>query len=90
MMYSLIWPVVGALIGWLACVELGVTGPRHRVINVLAGAGGASFAGLALSISSERAVVVPAEFSVGVLLGAGFGAVVVLALVNLVRLMRMP
>ena len=90
MMDSLMWSVVGALIGWLACVELGAAGPRHRVINVLAGAGGALFAGLALSVSSGRAVVVPGEFSVGVLLGAGFGAVVVLALVNLVRLMRMP
>ena len=89
-MNPLIWLVAGALLGWLASVELGPAIPRHRVVNVLAGACGACFAGWALSAALGTDVAMAGELSVGNLIGAAFGAVVLLVLVNLVRLIRMP
>ena len=89
-MNPLIWLAAGALLGWLACVELGPAVPRDRVLNVLAGACGACLGGWALSAALGADVTMGAELSVGNLIGAAFGAVVLLALVNLVRLIRMP
>ncbi len=94
-MNPLICLVVGALLGWLACVELGPATPRYRVANVLVGACGAFFAGWLLSTSLGNGevvpgVLVPGNLSLGHLVGAAFGAVVLLVLVNLVRLIRMP
>jgi uncharacterized membrane protein YeaQ/YmgE (transglycosylase-associated protein family) len=89
-MNPLIWLFVGALLGWLAALELGVARPWHRLADMLAGACGAFFAGWVLSAVFEPQGVVLGELSVGNLIGAAFGAVVLLVLVNLVRLIRMP
>jgi uncharacterized membrane protein YeaQ/YmgE (transglycosylase-associated protein family) len=90
MMNPLIWLVVGALLGFLACVELGPARPRYRIANVLAGACGAFFAGWSLSTALGPDITAVGDLSVGNLIGAAFGAVVLLVLVNLVRLIRMP
>ena len=89
-MKPLIWLVAGALLGWLACVELDPAIPRHRVVNVLAGAGGACVTGWALSATLGPEVTGAGELSVGNLICAAFGAVVLLVLVNVIRLLRMP
>jgi uncharacterized membrane protein YeaQ/YmgE (transglycosylase-associated protein family) len=89
-MNPLIWLAAGALLGWLACVELAPSIPGHRVVNVLAGAFGACIAGWTLSAALGPDVTMAGELSVGNLMGAAFGAVVLLVLVNLVRLIRMP
>ena len=94
-MNPLIWLFVGALLGWRACVELGPATPRYRVANVFVGAGGAFFAGWLLSTSLGPGVVIPGplvagDLSIGNLIGAAFGAVVLLVLVNLVRFIRLP
>jgi uncharacterized membrane protein YeaQ/YmgE (transglycosylase-associated protein family) len=84
-----IWLFVGALLGWLACAELAPAMPRDRVVNVLAGACGALLAGCLLSASLGPDAIV-GEFSLGGVIEAAFGAVLLLVLVNLVRLTRAP
>ena len=89
-MNPVIWLLVGALLGCLACAELAPVMRRERVINVLAGACGALLAGWLLSRSLGPDAVALDEFSLAGLVEAAFGAVMLLVLVNLVRLIRTP
>jgi uncharacterized membrane protein YeaQ/YmgE (transglycosylase-associated protein family) len=89
-MNRVIWFVVGGFLGWLTAIELGSATPGNRVVNVVVGACGALAAGLLLSTSLGLDVVRSGEFSLGGLVEAAFGAIVLLVLVNLIRLLRIP
>ena len=80
--------VVGALLGWLTSIEVGPARPQGRMVNILVGACGALVAGWLPSASFGLDVRSP-EFSLGGLVEAAFGAIVLLVLVNLVRLIRL-
>ena len=89
-MNAMIWLVVGGLLGWLSCVELGASRWTDRLLNVAAGACGALAAGLLLSRAFGSDFIHSSEFSVASLVEAAFGAIVLLVLVNLYRLTRVP
>ena len=89
-MNPVIWLVVGGLLGWLSCAELCATRASDRLLNVATGACGALSAGLLLSRAFGSEVIPMTEFSLPGLIEAAFGAVVLLVLVNLIRLMRVP
>jgi uncharacterized membrane protein YeaQ/YmgE (transglycosylase-associated protein family) len=89
-MNPVIWLVVGGFLGWLTSIELGPEGPQGRIVNIVVGAGGALVAGWFLSTSLGLEVVRSREISVGGLFEASFGAIVLLVLVNLIRLIRIP
>lgn len=89
-MNPMLWLVVGGLLGWLCCVELGSVRTVDRIINVVAGVCGALAAGWLLSKAFDIEVARSTEFSVASLVQAAFGAVVLLVLVNLLRLFRIP
>lgn len=89
-MNPVIWLVVGGFLGWLTSIEVGTDRPHGRTANVIVGACGALFAGWLLSASFEPEVVRSGEFSLGGLFEAAFGAIVLLLLVNLFRLIRTP
>ena len=89
-MNPLIWLFVGALLGWLACVETVAAMPRDRIVNVLAGACGALVAGWLLSMTLGPDATALGDFSLAGLVEAAFGAVLLLVVVNLVRLIRTP
>jgi uncharacterized membrane protein YeaQ/YmgE (transglycosylase-associated protein family) len=89
-MNPLIWLFVGALLGWLACGELVPAMPRDRIVNVLAGACGALTAGWLLSRTLGPDATALGDFSLAGLVEAAFGAVLLLVIVNLIRLIRTP
>ena len=89
-MNPVIWLLVGALLGWLACAELASVLPRHRIVNVLTGACGALFAGWLLTASLGPDTLGAGEISIANIVEAAFGAVLSLAVVNLVRLLLTP
>ena len=89
-MNPLIWLFAGALLGWLACAEVVPATPRDRIVNVLAGASGALAAGWLLSRTLGPDATALGEFSLAGLVEAAFGAVLLLVVVNLVRLIRTP
>ena len=89
-MNPVIWLVVGGFLGWLASIEVGPDQPQGRVVNVVIGASGALLAGWLLSRSLGFDVVRSGEFSLGGLFEAAFGAIVLLVLANLIRLIRIP
>jgi uncharacterized membrane protein YeaQ/YmgE (transglycosylase-associated protein family) len=90
MMNPLTWLAVGGLLGWLASRELGSGMPQGIVMNIVAGVCGALFAGWLLAAPALPDLVRSGEFSLGGLCAASLGAIVLLAVVNLIRLSRNP
>jgi uncharacterized membrane protein YeaQ/YmgE (transglycosylase-associated protein family) len=90
MMNPVIWLAVGGFLGWLTSIEVGPDGPQGRIVNIVVGAGGAIVAGWLLSMSFGLDIMRSSEFSLGGLFEAAFGAIVLLVLVNLFRLIRIP
>ncbi len=89
-MNPMIWLLVGAILGWLASIETGAQAPRRIVVNVVAGTVGAVIAGWLLSSPFGPDAVRSSEFSLAGLVVAPLGAIIVLAVVNLIQLTRIP
>ena len=89
-MNPIVWLVAGGILGWLTNVELGGHTPRDRMLNVAAGAVGALVAGGLLTWPFGFQTLSSSEFSVPAFFEAAFGAILVLALVNVPRLVRIP
>lgn len=89
-MNPVIWFVVGGLLGWLTCVELDPRNSGGRIANVVAGACGPLAAGFLLTTAIGLDAVRSGEFSLPGLVEAAFGAIVLLVVVNLIRLIRVP
>ena len=87
-MNPILWIAVGGLLGWLSSVELGAAKFTDRLLNVATGVCGALAAGSLLTRAFEDEVMHASDLSVPGLVEAGFGAVVLLVLVNLFRLTR--
>lgn len=82
-MNIIIWLVVGGLIGWAASAVM-----RTRegiLLNVVVGIVGAALGGMLLSPHMGVSTINQGNFSVAVLLVSLVGAVILLAIVNLVR-----
>ena len=86
-MNPLLWLAAG---GILANIEMGADRRRSLALNVLVGVAGALVAGMVLSSPVESETLTSSDLSVGALLIASLGAILVLALVNLFRLKDAP
>ena len=89
-MNPMLWLVAGGILGWLANIEMGADRRRSLALNVLAGVAGALVAGTLLTSPLEPETLGASDLSVGGLLVASLGAILVLALVNLFRLKDAP
>lgn len=79
----IIWIIVGALAGWLASMIMNRDGSMGAVANIVVGIIGAFVGGWVVSLFGGDVNL--GELSVPSILTAILGAVVVLAIVNLVR-----
>jgi uncharacterized membrane protein YeaQ/YmgE (transglycosylase-associated protein family) len=79
------WLVVGAVIGWIASMIMGAQAQRVLLLNVGVGVAGAVLAGLVLMPLLGLGNLVEEGLSLPSLLIALLGAVMLLALANLVR-----
>jgi len=86
----MLWLVAGAVLGWLANMEMGADRRTSLALNVLAGAAGALVAGALLTSPLEPGALGSGDLSLGGVLVASLGAILVLALVNLFRLKDAP
>jgi uncharacterized membrane protein YeaQ/YmgE (transglycosylase-associated protein family) len=77
--------VVGGLIGWLASIAMRTDAQQGIFLNVVVGIVGAMIAGLLLSPLLGMAPITSGNYSIGSLFVSFLGAVVLLAVVNLVR-----
>jgi uncharacterized membrane protein YeaQ/YmgE (transglycosylase-associated protein family) len=84
-MNILVWLVVGGLIGWLASIVMGTDGRQGIALNVVVGIVGAVLGGWLLSGVMGTSTINQGNFTLGGLLVSFLGAVLLLALIRLVR-----
>jgi len=84
-MNIIIWLLVGGLIGWLASMVMKTNDSQGMILNVVVGIIGAAVAGWFISPLVGVGTINQNNFSLPALIVSFIGAVVLLAVVNLVR-----
>ncbi len=84
-MNFLIWLVVGGIIGWLASVFMKTDGQQGIILNVVVGIVGALLAGWLITPLVGVGTINQSNFSLPALIVSFVGAVLLLALVGVLR-----
>ena len=84
-MNLLIWLVVGGVIGWIASMIMRTDAQQGVLLNVVVGIIGAMLGGWLISPLVGAGTVNQNDFSTGALVVSLVGAVLLLAVVNLLR-----
>ena len=82
-MNFIIWLIVGGIIGWLASIVM--KRPEGTILNVIVGIVGAMLGGWLISPLLGAGTINQNDFSVPGLLVSFIGAIILLAIVNLVQ-----
>jgi uncharacterized membrane protein YeaQ/YmgE (transglycosylase-associated protein family) len=90
MINLIVWLVVGGLIGWVASMIMKTNEQQGIFLNVIVGIVGAALAGFVISPLIGIPTINQDAFSFASLLVSLIGAVILLAIVNLVRRRRIP
>jgi uncharacterized membrane protein YeaQ/YmgE (transglycosylase-associated protein family) len=80
-----VWLVVGGVIGWLASIAMKTDNQQGILLNIVVGVVGAVVAGWAISPLVGAGTINQGNFSLSSLVVSFIGAVILLAVVNLVR-----
>jgi uncharacterized membrane protein YeaQ/YmgE (transglycosylase-associated protein family) len=80
----IIWLIAGGVVGWLASVLMHTDARQGLLLNVVVGIVGAAVAGFFISPLIGLPTINEGVFNVGSLLVSLVGAVILLAIVNLV------
>jgi uncharacterized membrane protein YeaQ/YmgE (transglycosylase-associated protein family) len=81
----IIWLIVGGIVGWLASVLMHTDARQGIFLNVIVGIVGAALAGFFISPMVGLPTINQGSFSIGSLVVSLIGAVILLAVVNLLR-----
>ena len=81
----LVYIVVGGLIGWVASIVMHTNGQQGILLNIVVGIIGAFVAGLVLSPMFGISTIGQGNYSLPAILVSLFGAIILLAAVNLLR-----
>ena len=84
-MNIIVWLVVGGLIGWVASMVMRTDAQQGIFLNVVVGIVGAALGGWFLSPLVGVSTINQSNFSIAGLVVSLVGAVILLAVVNLVR-----
>lgn len=84
-MNFIIWIVIGGILGWLASMVMKTDAQQGMILNVVVGIVGALLGGWLLAPLFGTGTINQNDFSIGSLLVSFLGAVVLLAVVNLLR-----
>jgi uncharacterized membrane protein YeaQ/YmgE (transglycosylase-associated protein family) len=84
-MNFIIWLIVGGLIGWIASMVMKTNDQQGMFLNVIVGIVGAMVAGWFLSPLVGIGTINQDNFSLPALLVSLVGAVILLAIANLIR-----
>lgn len=85
MINFIIWLVMGGLIGWVASMIMRTDGQQGALLNIVVGIVGAAIGGWFISPMVGIGTINQGAFSAGALVVSLLGAVILLAIVNLVR-----
>lgn len=84
-MNFIIWLIVGGLIGWVASMIMKTNAQQGLILNIVVGIIGAFLGGFLLAPMLGTGTINSNDFSVAGLGVSLLGAVILLAIVNLVR-----
>lgn len=84
-MNLIIWLIVGGVLGWLASILMKTDGQQGVILNVVVGVVGAMVGGWLLSPMVGAGTINQSNFSLPALGVSLVGAVILLAIVNLLR-----
>lgn len=84
-MNFIIWIVVGGILGWIASMIMRTDAQQGMFLNIVVGIVGALLGGWLLAPLFGTGTINQSDFSIGSLLVSLLGAVVLLAIVNLLR-----
>ncbi len=85
MINLIVWLIVGGVLGWIASIVMRTDAQQGAFLNVVVGIVGAGLAGFLFSPMLGVPTINDDAFSVASLLVSLLGAVVLLAIINLVR-----
>lgn len=85
MINLIIWLFIGGIIGWVASLVMRTDGQQGIFLNVVVGIVGAALAGWLISPLVGVGTINQGSFSLGGLVVSLLGAIVLLAIVNLLR-----
>ena len=81
----IIWLIIGGVVGWLASIVMRTDGQQGIFLNIVVGIIGSFLAGYLITPLIGGAPITAGAFDIKSLLVSSLGAVVLLAVVNLVR-----
>jgi uncharacterized membrane protein YeaQ/YmgE (transglycosylase-associated protein family) len=81
----LVYIIVGGLIGWVASIVMRTNGQQGILLNIVVGIIGAFIAGFVVTPLLGISTISQGNYSVAALLVTLFGAIILLAVVNMVR-----
>lgn len=84
-MNFIIWIIAGAIIGWIASMIMHTNGRQGLILDILVGIVGAFLAGLVLTPLFGIGTINQNNFSLPALLVSLMGAILLLAIVRLLR-----
>lgn len=84
-MNFIIWIVVGGVLGWLASLVMRTDASQGLLLNIVVGIIGALLGGWLLAPLFGTGTINQNDFSISSLLVSFLGAVILLAIVNLLR-----
>jgi len=84
-MNFIIWIVVGGILGWLASLVMRTDASQGLFLNIIVGIVGALLGGWLLAPLFGTGTINQNDFSISSLLVSFLGAVILLAIVNLLR-----
>lgn len=85
MINFIIWIILGAVIGWAASMIMNRNAEQGLFLDIIVGIVGAFLGGLLISPLLGISTINANNFSIGGLLVSLLGAIILLAIVNLVR-----
>jgi uncharacterized membrane protein YeaQ/YmgE (transglycosylase-associated protein family) len=84
-MSFIIWLIVGGFVGWLASLIMRTDGQQGILLNIVVGIIGAFLGGFLLAPLFGTGTINQGDFSLSGLIVSLLGAVILLAIVNLIR-----
>ncbi|HEY4074861.1 MAG TPA: GlsB/YeaQ/YmgE family stress response membrane protein [Herbaspirillum sp.] len=84
-MNFIIWIVIGGIIGWLASIVMRTDAQQGLFLNIIVGIVGALLAGWLISPLVGAGTINQNDFSLVSLIVSFIGALILLAIVNLIR-----
>jgi uncharacterized membrane protein YeaQ/YmgE (transglycosylase-associated protein family) len=88
MVNFIVWIIAGAVIGWVASKIMGTSGRQGLLLDIIVGIVGALLAGWLLTPLFGISTINQSNFSLPALLVSLVGAIILLAVIRLVRRIR--